>query len=143
MGNNEIVDDEIVYHLRRSFTRGDSNWLRQFWYARGVFMVGNRADSDAVFADLKRADLPNRDRVEPRAPWRDETGRNLRFAGRVERIFSHYAFVVRDADQARLFLRSGWCRSGVWSTLRNASRVSFVIAFNYEGPLATDVTKEI
>ena len=37
---NSPVDSDIEFHLRRSFTEGDSNSDAQFWYARQLFVNG-------------------------------------------------------------------------------------------------------
>ncbi len=142
MDPHQRVTHEVLYHLRRSFTRGDAQWARQFWYARAEFILGNKEDALRTFAELSRVDLPHQVRLSPKGHVRDESGRPTRLSGRVEVLFPHYGFIIRDSDQAKLFFRPDWCERTVWQTLRKQNRVAFTVAFNYRGPVAVDVSRE-
>lgn len=139
---HNVVDSVIVYHLRKSFVRGDTNWVRQFWYARASYLLDDEQEATSVFRDLERADIPPREHRTPTAVCKDSAGRLIRFAGTVERMYARYGFAARDSTASPVFLHADHCQPDVWSKLRIGQRIAFSLAFNYRGPVAIDMTRE-
>jgi tetratricopeptide (TPR) repeat protein len=133
---------EIKFHLKRSFTKGDSNYLAQFWYARLLFLEGAHAEAAAYFTALGEADLPWKEKRAHRAPVLDDAGEPRRFCGVVTKVDTTYAFVEMDGSKQSAFAPC-WASEGVhWARLSRGSRVRFELRFNYQGPVATAVHLE-
>ena len=51
--DEESQKETISYHLKRSFTEGDTNYDAQALYARHEFLFGNKSEADRLFSGLK------------------------------------------------------------------------------------------
>lgn len=52
------TNEEITYHLERSFTAGDSNYDAQIRYGRQLFLSGDIIGSKKLFDSLKNVRVP-------------------------------------------------------------------------------------
>src|SRR5690606_9973557 len=50
--------EKIGFHLKRSFTEGDSNFTAQFWMARHEFLFGDRQVGMDAFQRLRASRVP-------------------------------------------------------------------------------------
>ncbi len=128
--------DELAYHLQRSFTPGDQNYDAQLRYARQLFINGDGQTSQRIFEDLSRVKISNEIRTQPLYPLQQ------RFVGAIARMEASYAFIKRDGDAVWIFLNRSTMGSEIWNTLEIGVRVSYLIAFNFRGPIATDLRLE-
>ena len=136
--------DELRYHFRRAFTRGDRNYDAQFWYARYAFESRDqdeRRDGDAIFARLRTVPLPMR--YEERTKIRDlqATADNqpLVVSGAVARKESTFGFITADGAGERIFFHRRELTAVAWDSIRAGARVSFQIGFTFNGPVACEV----
>ncbi len=129
---------KIKHHLRRSFTEGDSNYAAQFWFARELYLEGERGESLEQFKRLSDARTDIRIKKEPRGVLTD-AGKPIRFSGVISQMESTYGFLVRDGENDRLFTYFTNSDGSVWKNLNTQDRVTFAIGFNYRGPLALDI----
>lgn len=129
--------DEVRYHFREAFTRGDSRFEAQFWYARAEYLFGEVAVASDIFRGLASAGVPSRQKWAARGKV---AGR--RFAGSVDRTESSFGFIRKDGDGARVYMRPDDCESAIWLTLTRHTRVSFDLAFNFAGPIAISIRPE-
>ena len=129
---------EIIHFLRRSFTSGDTNYASQFWFARYLYVDGQREEASQVFRVLANANVDTSTSKEPRGHIQ-ENGSLKWFTGSVLRVETSYAFVVRDAYGDKLFTHKRYNPDDVWNLLKSQARVSFHVAFNYRGPVAVNV----
>ncbi len=132
---------EIKHHLRRSFTQGDSNYAAQFWYARFLYLEGERNESLELFRKLADAKVDIRIKKEPRGRVKDGV-KPIRFSGVVTQMESTYGFLVRDGENDRLFTYFNYSDGSVWTSLKTGGRVTFEIGFNYRGPVALNIKSE-
>ena len=141
MDQSDSSDGDIEYHLRRSFTEGDSNIEGQFWYARQLYLNGSISDAAKRFRQLRDVSIDPKIKRALRGEIVKEN-EAIRFTGRVEHLEFNYAFITRDGESDRVFLSKTLCESNVWIALRRYVRVSFSIGFNFWGACAFDVALE-
>jgi tetratricopeptide (TPR) repeat protein len=129
---------EIVYHLRHSFTPGDSRHVAQFWCARALYVNGDVAQSLELFRALSEtAHADTKFKKECRGVIPD-----ARWGGAVQRVEGSYAFIKKDGDGVSLFAHQGGGNAEGWGDLARGRRVSFRIGFNYYGLVAVELRKE-
>lgn len=132
---------EIRHYLRRSFTTGDSNYAAQFWYARILYIDGEREGAKEIFLRLSDVNIDIRVKQEPRGIIY-EAGNPKRFSGIVNRVETTYAFITRDFDQDSIYTRSKYNEKNEWAKLKYHKRVTFQLGYNYRGPFAIDIKGE-
>lgn len=131
----------ISYHLRRSFTQGDTRYQAQFYYARSLFIVGELKKSSQIFADLKGVSAPPDIKYKPSL----EVVRNnslVEFSGTISSCETSFGFIRRDAHSDEIFFYRYEEKSNhnpIWDKFRKGVRVKFNIAFNYNGPVAIKI----
>jgi tetratricopeptide (TPR) repeat protein len=132
---------DIKYHLRRSFTVGDDNYLSQFWYARILYIDGSLNDSWDLFNYLKNLNIDNRIKQKVRG-YLKENGSNKTFTGTISRTENSYCIIIRDGMQDRIFSHITSNAKEHWEKLSVGRRVVFNLAFNFRGPQAINVELE-
>jgi len=126
---------DILYHLQRSFTPGDSNYEAQLLYGRQLYMIGKIEESKAVFKVLKSVPASSTTKFKLTFPLGDQ------YRGEIARIETTYCFIVRDGigDWVYAYRENV---GAAWSSLGPKSRVQFRIAFTFGGTSAFDVEPE-
>ncbi|HEY4678042.1 MAG TPA: SIR2 family protein [Candidatus Angelobacter sp.] len=121
------------YHLRRSFTQGDSNFDAQLLYARQLFINGKPAECRKIFEQLRLV------RVPPSVKTRLVHPLSEVFEGRIKTRESSYCFITRDGFGDCIYAHSSAMSGSMWSLVTVGTRVSFKLAFNFKGPSAFEV----
>jgi tetratricopeptide (TPR) repeat protein len=136
---------EIKHHLRNSFTKGDSRFLAQFWYARFLYLENNIEEASEIFNELKNANTDVRTKKKPRGKVK-KGNKNDIFFGTVTKVEASYAFIKRDGIGDSVFVfrfNDGTCRKDfVWDEFETNIRVSFELAFTYYGAIALQIGEE-
>lgn len=134
------ADDQvtILYHLRRSFAKWDSNYEAQFWFARYAFESSDQAvksESKEAFRRLRSAPISFETRRQVRdSIWQGEEPRI--FFGTIARLDYAYGFIVRDGNADLVFFHKNDSDIQDWGLLRVGLRVTFTIGFTFNGPIA-------
>ena len=132
------TEDEISFHLRRSFTEGDKNYSAQFWYARSLYISGKIKESFNIFQNLRNSNIDSRIKSEPRGEIVQNSS-IVRFFGVISNLEKSYGFIIRDGLQDRIFSHITVNNPFEWEKLESHKRVSFELAFNYRGPIAINI----
>lgn len=129
----------LLYHYRRAFTKWDTNFEAQFWFARFAFESENEAErkeAREVFRRLREAPLAHDSKTKTRDAIGGIDSRRA-FHGRlVRREFAH-GFIEREGVADWIFCHRRDVES--WDALRVNDRVQFSIGFTYSGAVALDV----
>ena len=133
MATPDVTDAELSYHLKRSFTAGDSNYDAQLLYARNLFLQGE-AESRAAFATLGKAQVSPQ--VKNRLLYPLE---GKRFTGSIWRLEATHGFLTRDGMGDTVFMHVSNVQAGIWKLLANGDKVAFSLAFTFKGPAAFDI----
>jgi len=132
------LHEEIAYHLRRSFAPGDSNLDAQFWFARHLFLYGERTAANSLFKHLAKARVSSEHRNRVRDVFRASNG-DTRFAGAVTAVRDSYCFVSCPELGAELFAHVTDFREREWKRVGKGDSVTFEVAFALRGPFARSV----
>ena len=134
-------NSEIKYYLRSSFTRGDTHYVAQFWYARLLYLEGDIAEANALFRTLSDANVDIEVKRTPRGKiLKDDTP--VVFHGTISSIEASYAFLTRDHVNDDIFVYRFNEDPSLWDHLSRGTRVVFEIAFTYRGPIAVNLNRE-
>jgi hypothetical protein len=123
----------IEYHLQRSFISGDTNHEAQLLYGRQLYILGRHEDAKKVFQQLQRAKVPFDVRMAPAYPLPSS------MSGRVRRAEATYWLVEREGLGDWVLAHKRNIASATAQKMGVGARVSFKIAFNFAGAIATDV----
>jgi len=129
----DVLSEELLHHLKRGFTDGDSNYDAQLLYGRQLFMNNFLDESRAVFRRLGEV------RVPPQTKSRLMYPADPRYWGRVARLEASYCFLARDGVGDQIYGHSSNSSLEVWDSLATGYRVSFRIGFTFRGPNAFDI----
>jgi len=134
--------ETILYHLQRSFTPGDRNFDAQFWFATYLYMKDDEdslSQSRQLFRALWQAPLPYSARSRVRAVYVDDRGEPITFSGVLARKEASYGLITRAGHNDRVMVREDVVSTEMWESVAERQRLLFQIAFNFGGPIATDV----
>ncbi|GGC33256.1 SIR2 family protein [Parapedobacter defluvii] len=133
----------IKHYLNRSFTKGDNRYQAQFWFARTLYLLNEISESNTIFKSLNKISIEPKLKSKPRAKVRNN-GELVKYKGSINRIEYNFGFVTRDATADQIyFYRYESDYEEFWDDLKNGDRISFNLAFNYKGPVAINVKKEM
>lgn len=135
---NEARNQEKVgYHLKRSYTEGDTNFTAQYWAARHEFLYGNRQAGVALFAKLRASRLPLHLKKELQGSVLGTDGLPVRYTGRVKSVHPSYFFLSSSELRTDIFLPARALSETDWSSVRIGAQVSFNLIFSMRGPEGT------
>lgn len=140
---NRKIED-LVHYYRRAFTRWDSNYESQFWFARFAWEVGTdelKTEAEEVFRHLRGIALPHSERVRIRDVIK-VSGQQMQFLGSVARIESTHGYVRLDGSGDWIFFHRNNTIGNVWDDLSSEKRVRFRIGFSLGGAVAIDIGLE-
>jgi cold shock CspA family protein len=126
--------DDIGYHLKLSFTPGDSNLDAQFWWARYQFLYGNRETASAIFRDLSNSWVPAEYRNRVKGVVKGADGKEQWFSGSVKKLESYYCYIGCPDLRCDIFAHGSDIPAGDWQKLALGTQVSFVLGFAFRGP---------
>jgi hypothetical protein len=132
------LPEDLAYYYRRAFTKWDSNFESQFWYARFAFESSAQdkvREAREVFRHLREIPMSYEDRIRIRDAI-GGPGTPREFSGTVSRIEATHGFVSIDGRGDRLFFHDNDTVEGTWARLSSGSRITFAIGFSLMGPKA-------
>lgn len=143
MGSVDQNIDEILYHLKKSFSKWDHNIDAQFWYGVYCFMAGEEEklqECREIFKRFRDVPMSYEYRIGIREKFvRD--GKIIRFSGTINKKESTYGFISRDGFGDHIFLHMNNVSKELWNSIMIGDRVSFAIGFNFQGPTAIDIRR--
>ncbi|WP_422932199.1 SIR2 family protein [Singulisphaera sp. PoT] len=125
--------DETIYHLRNSFSPGDTNFDAQVLYARQLYLKGNMEECRSALSQMNTTEVSWEQKEQICYPLEGT------FQGTVSKIKESYCFILRDGIGDSLF--AGWraFSKEAWKLLMSHSRVEFRIGFTMKGVRAFEV----
>lgn len=123
----------LTYHLRRSFTDGDSNYDAQLLYGRQLFINGETDNWKNIFRRLSDA------RVSPEVRSQLLHPLEPTYKGSVVRLEATYCFISRDGLNDWIYAHRSNINDSAWRSIAAGARVTFRIAFTMRGPSAFEV----
>ena len=126
---------DIQYHLKRSFTEGDTNFDAQFWYARHEIIYGDKELGSSLFMRLSNARTSPIYKKNLRGPLLalDETP--AFFSGYVKSTGPNYCFAISAELRFEVFIGANQFSSIDWEKLREGTKIKFSVSFSMRGPV--------
>lgn len=129
----DATDEELLYHFRKAYTKGDENLDAQLLHARQVFIVEGKDASNGIFASLSKATVSADYQRRLLYPLEGQ------FYGRIRKLEATHCFIERDGRGEWIYCHASNVEDSVWRLLRMSERVMFSVAFTLRGPSAFDV----
>lgn len=129
--------DSYIYLYRRAFTKGDTRYEAQFWYARAMYLNGECDKAKEVFKDLSVARMSPYAKNKIRGIVNTEYDMT-EFNGNIIRQEGSYAFIKRNKFGDDIFFHRDPSIEN-WDKLKIGTNVVFNLAFNYKGPICINV----
>lgn len=124
--------DEIIYHLKRSFSKGDKNYDAQILFGRQLF-ISNNEDYKESFRELSNAKISYEDKNRILYPL------NNKFTGLIYKLFPNFFWILRDGIGDMIYYKKDQKNTINFQELMSNDNVKFSIGFNFKGPVAFDL----
>jgi cold shock CspA family protein len=131
---DEAMESEACW--RRSFTKGDTNYTSQYFFARRLWLNDKFDEAKDIFQTLKLARV-SRDVKTEISGWIIDGANMKKFSGTVYRKESDYAWITPSGQSRAIFLHCSNVNSEDWARIVPGNNVTFAIGFNYMGPAAS------
>lgn len=128
---------DIIEHLRRSFSDGDNRYQAQFLFARFSFLYGDRSKAEDLFRSLARAKV-SPELIDTASEPVREAGRVRRFVGSIGTVRPSFSFVRCVGLGCDVYI-SKRAASSLWGQLHRGVQLEFSVFFSFRGPVAKDV----
>lgn len=138
---NEGSNSDVKHYLRGSFVKGGNGYEAQFWYARLLYIDGDISEAAQIFKNTEASSIDIRIKNEPRG-YIMNGDKHALFRGVIISIHASFAFLTRDGFGDKLFMHRKHPHSSEWDSFKANQRVKFNIVFNYQGPVALNVSFE-
>ena len=132
--NEEANKDAISFHLKRSFTEGDTNYQAQTLYARHQFLFGNRSEADRLFRSLSAQPFAPQIRTRLWGEIRNSAGAIIEYQGQVNNRQDSICFVTIPELASSVFLHFSQFSRADWESLTLNTSIRCNIAFTVRGP---------
>lgn len=129
----------ILSHLRRSTTRGDTNYTAKYHLARQMMITGDEEEALSLFEELENAPMTKRSQQQIRDRWLDKNRKSRNFIGIVGSLKGNYCFVNVPDMTKSVFAHSSNSSSDEWKKLRVGAQVEFSIGFTMSGLTAINL----
>lgn len=132
---NENLDD-VLFYLRRSFTKGDNRYHAQFWYARALYLNNQIPEALSLFSELKNINIDPKIKYHPRGVIEKEC------TGTIYRLSLNSGIIRRDIYGDDIFFFKRNEKGEPLGELKRNDMISYNLAFNYCGPIAVNIRIE-
>lgn len=129
--------ERTLHHLSKSFTKGDSNFEAQFWYARELFLQGNYDKAKEMFSALHEKS-PGRFKTRATACV-NQDGTPIRYKCHIERYEEGYAFLKLNHFPENIFASRTDSEISEWNKLDRGVHAQCSVSFTRRGPRATSI----
>ena len=129
--------DSYIYLYRRAFTKGDTRYEAQFWYARALYLSGDFPKAKEIFKDLSTARMSPKAKNKIRGIVNSNEDMTV-FTGIIVKQEDSYAFIQRNKYGDDIFFYRDSSISN-WDEYRIGTNVIFNLAFNYKGTICVNV----
>jgi tetratricopeptide (TPR) repeat protein len=130
-------EQSILGHLRRAFSDGDSNYEARLLFARCNLLYGDLGRGRAEFDSLRRMYLDSGTKFMVM----DGSGRARRYVGRIAMKHYGYGFISSNDLRFDVHFQQSRLNSELWEQIDKGSRVSFLLSFNFRGPVPVAIER--
>lgn len=132
--------ESYIYLYRRAFTKGDTRYEAQFWYARAMYLTGEYDKAKEVFKNLSTARMSPYAKNKTRGIVNSKEDMT-KFNGVIVKQEGSYAFIQRDKYGDDIFFYRDFLIDN-WDKYKIGTNVVFNLAFNYKGTICINVKEK-
>ena len=126
--------DTISYHLKRSFTEGDTNYHAQILYGRHEFLYGDKREAERIFRNLSNQTFAPQFRNRRWGEVRNAAGTLVEYGGQVNKRDDSFCFVSIAALGTSVFVHFSQFSGAEWDSLMLNTSIRCNIDFTVRGP---------
>ncbi|MHA1410044.1 MAG: P-loop NTPase [Candidatus Odinarchaeia archaeon] len=126
--------DEIIYHLRRSFTKGDHNYVAQILYGSQLYCSNKIKEAHNHFSSLRGNQYPTYILNHPLYILESK------YRGEIKTLSTSFGFIIRDSTRDDIYFQRKAIQQDIWRKLTIGTKVEFSMGFTICGPKAIDVS---
>lgn len=126
--------DEILTHLKRSFSTGDTHYEARYTYARHEYLYGDIAKSKKEFADLAKIPYPPSALNKVRGDMKTPEGNKIIYHGTVSSVHGSFCFINCIEFSENIYVHyTALVNSADWPKIIPGTRISCHIGFSFRG----------
>lgn len=135
IGINEFDNrEEILTHLKRSFSTGDTHYEARYSYARHEYLYGDITKSKKEFSELAKIPYPPSVLNKVRGEMKDSEGNKITYHGTVSSVHGSFCFIQCIDFSENIYVHySALTDSSKWSNVLPGARISCFIGFSFRG----------
>ncbi|MDX1940289.1 MAG: SIR2 family protein [Saprospiraceae bacterium] len=130
---------QATEYLRRGFTKGDSNFTEQLWYARELFLNERFDEAKAIFSELEKLRIASDIKRRIIGIIGSTEGGAIIFKGTIIKKEEGYLFVNFSGHKKDIFVPRSEVQYTDWQEVKVGNNVQGKVGFTYRGPCGTDV----
>ncbi|CNK21931.1 Uncharacterised protein [Yersinia enterocolitica] len=136
--------DEILQHLKRSFSSGDTHYDARYLYARHEYLYGDVNKSKNEFKALSKLGLPLSLLNKVRGEVKDNCGKKITYQGTVVSIHESFGFIKCHQFEENIYIHyRSMSDVNEWQFLKKDVMVFFQVGFSFKGIAGIRVTAKI
>lgn len=125
---------EILTHLKRSFSTGDTHYEARYRYARHEYLYGDAVKSKKEFSELSKIPYPPYLLNKVRGEIKDPEGNKIIYHGTVSSVHGSFCFInCIDFPESIYVHHSALSNVSQWSAILPGTKVCFFIGFSFRG----------
>lgn len=138
--NEKDNKSQILQHLKRSFSSGDTHYDARFYYARHEYLYGDSSKASSEFKQLSKINLSPAILHRVRGEVKNNEGNAVVYSGSVVSLHTSFAFVKCNdfSDNIYIHFRS-MTNEDEWKLIKKESTVFFNLGFTFKGPVGNKV----
>tara|TARA_R110002124_G_scaffold97762_3_gene242835 strand:- start:493 stop:3090 length:2598 start_codon:yes stop_codon:yes gene_type:complete len=127
---------DAEYHWQRSFTKGDSNYSNQLWYARQLYINNKFPEYMEMMEHLKQLRLPPITKHSVRGILIDNNNVHINVIGKCVQKESTFAIFESDKYKGKHFLFKQNCSDAEWRGIEVNKVSMYNLGFTFSGTAA-------
>ncbi|WP_177337726.1 SIR2 family NAD-dependent protein deacylase [Klebsiella quasipneumoniae] len=126
--------EEILTHLKRSFSTGDTHYEARYTYARHEYLYGDIAKSKREFSELAKIPYSPTVLNKVRGEMKDSQGNKITYHGTVSSVHGSFCFIHCIDFPENIYVHySALADSSKWPSIRPGTKISCFIGFSFKG----------
>lgn len=126
--------EEILTHLKRSFSTGDTHYEARYTYARHEYLYGDVNKAKKEFSDLSKIPYPPSVLNRIRGELKDPEGNKIIYQGTVTSVHGSFCFINCIDFPENIYTHySALADNGQWANIVPGAKISCVVGFSFRG----------
>jgi len=126
--------EEILTHLKRSFSTGDTHYEARYTYARHEYLYGDINKAKKEFYELSKIPYPPSVLNRIRGELKDPEGNKILYQGTVASVHGSFCFINCIDFPENIYVHySALADNSQWGSIVPGTKISCVVGFSFRG----------